>query len=129
MDEFILENKQQLLREENKYIEQHRENPLCLNKRSAYSGFDDHKEYNKHYYERNRETQLVKKKEYKENNIEYFREYDRVRSQRPERKEQHNTSLSRKIMCVCGLEMRADSRRKHEKSKRHIEFINSQHNQ
>ena len=122
VEEFNLQNKQQLLREENKYIEEHREDPLCINTRRAYSGFDDKKEACRDYWRQHRETLLIKQKEYRNDNIEQIREYDRLRNKTEARKEQR----AMRIKCICGMEMRADSRKDHEKTKGHINLLSSQ---
>ena len=71
VEEFKLENKQQLLREENKYIQQYINDPFCLNTMLSIRSYEEKLEYNKIY---------------RQNNIEKFVEYEKVRVQTEKRK-------------------------------------------
>ena len=49
--ECYLDNKEQLLREEDNYIQMYNDNPLCLNIKRAFVTKEETKEYNKEYRE------------------------------------------------------------------------------
>ena len=68
----------------------------------------------------------IRKKEYYNENKEYFNEYDRTRNQDQERKMKKNIASAKMITCICGTEIRYDSQWKHFKTKKHLDFINSQ---
>ena len=125
VEEFNLENKEQLKREENKYIEKFINDDKCLNMNLSYTGLDKN-EYCKLYHQENRKKIIEQKKEYRKENIDYFRNYDRIRNQYDERKMKMKEYKSQKFICICGAEIRNDSRSKHNKTIKHIKFIESQ---
>ena len=74
------------------------------------------KKHIKKYYQKNKNYILQQKKEYvqrpevKEHRKEYQKEYDKNRP---------------KITCLCGSEFRKSDIRRHERSKKHIEYLES----
>ena len=93
----------QLLREEDKYIMQHREDPKCLNILRALLT----EEY-KHQYN------VTKSKEYRNEHLEDIRSYDR------ERNIERNND---KVKCACGVEYPRYQKSVHDKSRRHMEYL------
>ena len=120
INEFYLDNKEQLLREENNYIEMYKNDTNCLNSIRAYRSKDLNREYDrirnktenrkemkKRIYEKNKETILEKCKEYRENNKEKIKE----RKQKT-------------YSCICGSEnITFEHKSRHERSKKHQNFI------
>ena len=140
VEELNLENKEQLLREEHKYIEHNLNDPKCLNsigtvldyekrmaQRKAYEiGRKDVKlEYNKKWYEDNKEKVAIYKKEYRKINIEHITEYDNARSSNQERRRKREEHACIHYTCICGASIRHDSKSRHEKPKIHMMFIQS----
>ena len=135
-----LNTKKELLREENIYIEQSLSDPKCLNsigavldyekrmaQRKAYEiGRKDVKlEYNKKWYEDNKEKVAIYKKEYRNINIEHIKEYDNARSSNQERRRKREEHACIHYTCICGASIRHDSKSRHEKTKIHMMFIQS----
>ena len=107
INEFYLDNKEQLLREENNYIEMYKSDTNCLNSIRAYRSTENRKEMKKRIYEKNKETILEKRKEYRENNKEKIKE----RKQKT-------------YSCICGSEnITFEHKSRHERSKKHQHFI------
>ena len=67
------------------------------------------KEYKKQYYENNKEILKEKNKEYREQNKEILKEQQK-----------------QKIDCMCGSTFRKCTKARHERSKKHINYVNSQ---
>ena len=145
VEEFKLENKEQLLREENKYIHMHIHDPFCLNSQHALSTYEERKEIKKQqdhayrethkeqirerakiYNETHKEECVERCRLYRKKNIEILKEYERIRNQNPERKFKREKYNSEKIICICGQELRRDSVKKHTITQKHQEFIKQQ---
>ena len=141
IESFQFDNKEELLREEDKHIQLHYNNEKLLNSIHAIFNLEKKKEWEKQYrienrdelikkytqyYKQNRDSLLIKKKEYYNVNKDYFNEYDKIRNQNSDRKIKRNMQGEKKVTCVCGLEIRHDSMSKHRKSKKHLDFINNQ---
>ena len=79
VEEFNLQNKEQLLKEENKYIEKCIDDPKCLNSFHAILNFkkrkDHQKEQSKKYYSENKNIILEKVKLHSLKNKEHIQEY------------------------------------------------------
>ncbi len=123
VDEFKLQNKEELIREENKYIENSRDDQKCLNLKASWTGLTK-KDYNKKWFQDNLEHVAEHKKQYRQANIEHIKEYDKKRDQ-GERRERMLKYNAQPYTCICGATIRNDSRWKHQKTKSHIEFVNS----
>ena len=141
VEEFKLENKEQLLREENKYIHMHINDPLCLNSSHALLSYEERKEnkkqqdkvYNETHKEQKKERAKIYNETHKEeciercrlyriNNREKLIEYNKIRNQTEERK----AYQKQKNICVCGSEYNKDHKTRHEKTIKHQEFIKKQ---
>ena len=111
INEFYLDNKEQLLREENNYIEMYKNDPNCLNSRLSYRTDEFIKEYiknkkAKHYIKYKNEIS-EKQKKYRENNKEKIKE-----------------RKCKLYTCICGSENSLfDHKSRHEMSKKHQNFI------
>ena len=99
IEEYKFNNKMELLREEDKLIQQHRNDAKCLNVLRAYVTNEE-----KHIYN------IEKGKEYRSLHLEELQEYDRQRNQQ-------------KIMCECGLEYAVRFKLHHEKTIQHVNYI------
>ena len=139
VEELNLENKEQLLREEHKYIEHNLNDPKCLNSIGAVLDYEKRiaqrktyeigrKEskliYNKKWYEDNKEKVSAHQKEYRQINIEHIRDYDKSRNNE-ERRQKREERASEQFTCICGVSIRHDSKSRHEKTKIHMMFIQS----
>lgn len=63
VEEVVCENRDQLRRVEDKHIQEHRNDPLCLNARSAVLNVPSAKEQQRKWYIKNRDRILAKQKE------------------------------------------------------------------
>jgi hypothetical protein len=79
------------------------------------------REYDRNFREANREKLREKDRQYKEQNREKIRERDRMFLE--ENKERINEKRREKITCVCGCSINSSSRSKHEKTKKHQQYI------
>ena len=108
--EFPCNSKTELLIEEEKY---RKELQASLNSCKCYITEEEEKELSK---------ELLKK--WRINNKEYANKENK--KWRDKNKEQiNNNNKNNRIICICGCEIRYDSRFKHEKTKKHINFINN----
>jgi len=79
------------------------------------------KEYQKEYRKNNKEEILKKKKEYYENNKE--EKLKKMKEYKKRNKEKLTEKRKQKIKCVCGSICRKWDIKKHEKTKKHIKYI------
>ena len=111
VEEFNLESKEQLLKEEDRHIKMNIDDPFCLNSQHAILNLEKCQEYNKNYktiyYENNKENLKLIKKEYYENN-----------------KEKLKKKNSKRYVCECGDELTINHKLRHEKTKKHNIYIN-----
>ena len=72
IEEVNVENKDQLTREEDKYIRQYFDDPKCLNSKKAFISDEEEKQYQQQYINENKQKgnniTLKTKKKYKKNN-------------------------------------------------------------
>ena len=157
IQEFNLQNKQQLLREEDKMIQLHLNNENCLNVIRPFYGLtrsdqkklykEEHKEHlsekNKEYYIRTHQERLEYHKKYRENNKEKIKNMKKEYYQNNKEKviektnQYRNENLEKcktrrkelyeinkeKVICICGSQFNKDSVIKHEKTKKHLLFV------
>lgn len=88
----------------------------------------DRKEYKKEYYLKNKEKIKQHKIEYYQNNKKKIAEYyqnnkEKAKEYREKNKEATEERQGKKITCECGSTFRIDGKIRHEKSKKHCEFI------
>ena len=116
---YSCKNKKQLERREGYY---HR-NFECVNKnvagRTRKEYRDDHKEEIKKYYQNHKKEIKKYYQNHKKEKIEYSKQYH----------EKHKEKISEKrkikITCCCGSIVRKSDKIKHEKSKKHIKYIDT----
>jgi hypothetical protein len=143
--EHYLDNKEQLLREEDNVIQIYLHDDKCLNSRRALTTEEYKKEYQKEYYETNKEQIRESQKEYNENNKEKIKEYNKEyyetnKEQIQENQKEYNENnkekikeynkeyygkMKQEIKCVCGSSIQKKTIKTHEKTKKHINYINN----
>ena len=79
--------------------------------------FVERKDYTKEYYIKNIESIKERKKKHRENNIDTYRVKER------EKNEKIKEINKEKIKCICGCEVGKMWLKRHQQSKRHLEFI------
>ena len=121
--EHCLENREQLLRAENELITKHKDDPFCLNKYRSKLTDEERKEYIKEYCENNKESLKEKKKEYRENNRKELNEKEKER--KITNREKNRDRDSKVETCICGANYTHSHKLRHERTKKHINFINS----
>lgn len=75
-------------------------------------------EYNIKYYNDNKKSILNYQKSYREDNKE------KIKKWRDDNKEKILENASEKITCICGSCIRKSNKSRHERTKKHIDFIN-----
>ena len=119
VEEFELNNKEQLYKEENKYIENHIDDPFCLNANYAIFNLQRYVDYNIEYRSNHKLEKAQRSKLYREINKEKLKEaYEN-------KKEEIQKQRSLKYTCECGTELTVHHKQRHEKSKKHIAYINN----
>ena len=132
IQEFNLESRQQLLREEDKIIQLNLENDKCLNTRRPFYGLEkreqrkvyktDNKEYifqqNKDYVERNREKVSERRRKYRENNKQQISDAKKLWYEN--NKERILNKHHEIITCTCGVQIQKVSLQRHMKTKKHL---------
>jgi hypothetical protein len=125
VEDYPCNNKKELETRERFYIE----NNDCVNKFIPTRTLkewreekkDEIKQQNKEYYEKNKDEILQKQKEYREE------KKDEIKQQNKERYEKNKDEIKQKqkekITCVCGAVVRKNDIRRHERSKKHQEYI------
>lgn len=94
------------------------------------------KHRHKKYRDNNKEKIAIRNKKYREKNIDVIKEKDKVKSKKYYQKnkkiiaeklkayyQKRKEYRAEKINCPCGSSVRRDAIRRHEKSKKHIEYI------
>jgi hypothetical protein len=79
------------------------------------------KEQKKEWYQLNKEVVCEKKKIYRDENKERQKEY--MKQYRDDNKGQIKEQVSKQVTCECGLTMRKDSITRHNKSKKHQQYL------
>ncbi len=100
--------------EESKYIREYKN--ICVNKIIV-------GRTRKEWGEDNKEKILEQVKKYTENNKEKIKESSK--KYRENNKEQIKEKMKEKYKCECGSKIRKDGKKKHERSIKHISFINN----
>lgn len=111
VSEHCLENKEQLLREEDKHIRECREDPFCLNCRAAVIDLIDVRNKQKIYRDNNKEKNKERHKKYYEENKNIIQE-------------KKNKRRNTKYTCNCGVIIIYSYKSRHEKTKKHIDYVN-----
>ena len=92
------------------------------------------KEYNKKYYENNKDYYKEYLKQYRENNKEYIQEYNKEYRENnkeliKELKKNWYEKNKEKFNCECGGKYIFQNKEQHCKTKKHTKFMNSQQEQ
>ena len=128
VEEFKLENKEQLLREENKYIKRNIDDPFCLNSFHAVLNYEKMKEKKKEcdkiYRETHKEQKRERDKIYNETHKEQIKE--RIKIYRDTHQEKIKEYQNTKYTCPCGSVVTIPHKLRHKRSKKHQEFIKDQ---
>ena len=132
--EINVKNKRELEKIENDYIQKEISNVLCLNTNKSFLSPEDkiirNFKYQEKYREQNKEILKEKAKERRELNHDYYLQYDRDRLKNQERREYNIRKCkefrSNIYKCVCGSSFKMDSKTKHFKSNKHLEYIEQQ---
>ena len=82
------------------------------------------KEYDEYNKERIKEYQKEYQKDNKEQLKEYKKEYNKKYRENNKKKISENNKI--KISCICGSTFRKSDKGKHEQTKKHINYVNSQ---
>ena len=114
VEDFVCERKEQLLKKEREYIENNECINKCIPSRTK-------KEYNKEYNQENKEKISEQNKQYYNENKEKRSEYQI--QYRNNNKEKISEQNKKKYECECGSNIRIYQKSRHEKSNKHIKFI------
>jgi len=118
LETYPCNSKEELLKKEKEYIE----SIECINKCRPFRTDEEKKEYDKEYAkeyrEANKERVLQQHKEYYEANKEKVLQY-----QKEYYEEKRKEKNKEKYTCVCGSNIRKSDRRKHERTKKHGDYI------
>ena len=114
LERFPCDNREELTKKEGEYIRGH---DTCLNRCIA-------GRTQKEYYQDNKEDVKEYKKEYRENNKEYIKECDKKHAKKY--RENNKEKIKEKFNCECGGTYRRRDKLKHFRTKKHIDFMNSQ---
>ena len=127
--DYSCERKEQLCAKEGEYIRQYKDK--CVNKRIAGRSDKEYIEENKQQllekqkerYEENKQQLLEQMKQYRDNNKEHIAE--NKKQYRENNKEQIAEQKKIKYTCECGKTSTIGHKLRHERSMKHINFINS----
>jgi hypothetical protein len=120
--QYRLENKDKLTEQKKQYYEQNKEKITEKNKRYREQNRDEISEQRKQYYEQNKEKVAVQNKRYCEQNK--GKKAERDRKYYEENKEQIAERMKQKIICECGSILRKSDFPRHQRSKKHQDFLN-----
>ena len=119
----------QLRTHEDNVIREHLGKEHCLNCRRVYLTEEEKKEYEKQYYEENKDQILQQKKQYREDNKEQIAEKsklyreankDKIVKRDKQYYEANKEKIAEKITCpICNTEVRRSGFARHEKTKKH----------
>ena len=147
IEEHHFENRYQQLKEEDNMIQLYKNDPLCLNSCRPFTGMT-RQEYNKKYYDENKDKIIANSKEYYTNNIDnvlqYHKEYyilnkkaiddkckarydkqsDNYKTRSKEWYNNHKEDILKQIKCDCGGKYILMGKHRHEKKRKHLNYIN-----
>ena len=113
IENYLCQNREELLKREGHHIKSNE----CLNRCVAGRTITEWKEDNKEHYKQMR-------KAYSENSKEYI--CQKAREYYNENKDAINEKRKEKVDCICGASVRQYDIRRHERTKKHKDFINNQ---
>ena len=155
VEELNLQNKEQLFRAENNYIQNNLNDPKCLNLHCSFltlerlkeikqigdknyrnNNKEEIREQKKEYYQNNRDRLIEKAHMYTKNNKEkiginkkeyYLKNKEKIAEYKKQyqAKNKNNEEKFGKCVCVCGSEIRKDCLKRHERSLKHLSYLNN----
>ena len=72
------------------------------------------------YYEENKDTIKLKQNQYREDNA------DVIKGKKKKYYEKNKQKINEKVNCLCGCEVNKHHLKRHQTSKKHIDFMNNQ---
>ena len=138
IQEFNLENRHQLLHEEDKVVQAYLQDQKCLNVKRPFYGLEPkeqrkvyretNKEHifqqNKEYVEQNKEKVFERRKKYRENNKQKI--YETKQRCYQNNIEHYKLKNAEKVLCACGSELLKMCLNRHMKSNKHLMNIAQQ---
>lgn len=134
IEKFPCKDKDELHAREQYYIDQFKDK--CINKQKASTGIkaESRKDYAEQYeqqytetrilkYEENRNEILQKAKKYYEENKDIIKE--RISKYKEQNKDKINQKMKQKLICECSGQYLRMNKARHEKTQKHIAFIES----
>lgn len=134
-------DKEELNKEEGKYQREMECVNKCIAGRTQKERYEDNtenvKQKAKEYYNNNSDKIKDYQKKYRKENVEKLKEYENNRPNKEERAQKQKEyyyknkqrvlqRVKQKITCICGSTICKGDIRKHERSQKHIQFIQSQ---
>lgn len=110
-------NKEELCRREG---EIQRETENCVNRCIAGRTEEEIKEFYKNYYEKNKEKILKNRKEY------YTTNNEKLLENQKEYREKNKDKINEQYTCDCGSILYKRGKARHEKTKKHLKWVESQ---
>ena len=128
IQEHYLDNKEQLLREEDNIIQMYLYDAKCLNSYRAFLSEEERKEHKMQY--RNQYNNLNKEKINEQHKQYYEDNKERVREKQKEYIETHKQQIrernSEKITCLCGSVLNHANKATHNKTRKHQAWLQDQ---
>jgi hypothetical protein len=96
------------------FMKEYQKNYYELNKDKI---LECQKEYSKEYYEKNKDKIKEIKSEYREKNK------DKIKENSKEYREKNKDKIKEQITCICGLVCSKNNLKRHERTQKHMEFV------
>jgi hypothetical protein len=119
--QYYKENKEYFAEKSKIYYEENKEHHKEYIKIYYENNKEQLKDYNKEYRDNNKEKIVEKSKKYRDNNKEKITEKNK--EYRENNKEKIAEKSKEKMTCVCGSAFRFCAKSRHEKTKKHCDFI------
>jgi hypothetical protein len=120
LEAYPCETKDELLAKERYWIEKYKD--IIVNNRIPITNSEEKKEIKKNYYKANKEHVNETHKKYREANKEKIKECKKKYYEA--NKEKSLEKQKQKYICLCGVEITITHRSRHEKSIKHLKYIN-----
>jgi hypothetical protein len=135
IDRYDIDDNQMKLKKEREYVDLLKPELNCC---KPYLSKDEKVEYHKEYYKNNKNEILDKRKEYYKNNkneiLEYNKEYNKINKNKISNQKKEYRKINKdkileynkkKVTCECGCIINKQSLLRHQRSKKHINLLNS----
>lgn len=143
IEKYPCNTKEELIRREGELIREHKplwNKDIAGRTRAEWKedNKEDQKNKKKEYYEKNKEKIIDRVKDYYLNNIEqkkeYYKSYSEVNKEKllEQKKEYYKANKEKvraKYNCICGVSICISSKGTHEKTKKHIEYLENSKNE